>query len=209
MAQEYIDFFEACRNWLDGHEMRDQILWGHQMLWWGRFGKFLTLIAGVLLIVEIIGSERWNVIGEWIEKRISTDALYQSLKAALLWPRNLYRRLFADHKATVEKTPAIWLSLFLSLAAVTLVAKFLWTVDNGRTWWELVGYTVADSFLAIAIATVLSGALVALFYGVLWGWAWQVKTVAWILENKDLETWAKLGTLVVGTIGVLLDILAS
>lgn len=63
MGAEYVtqtvSYFQAWQLWANGNlALRDMSLWGVPIFWWGRVGKVFALLAGVTLILDIIGKER-------------------------------------------------------------------------------------------------------------------------------------------------------
>jgi hypothetical protein len=56
---ESIGWFDAWSRWASGDpDLKDKLLWGMQILWWGRVGKFAAFVGGLTLILDIIGPER-------------------------------------------------------------------------------------------------------------------------------------------------------
>lgn len=54
-----ISLFEAWWRWSEGDPtLRDANLWGLRVLWWGRLGKLAAFVAGLVLIIDIIGPDR-------------------------------------------------------------------------------------------------------------------------------------------------------
>jgi hypothetical protein len=54
-----VTYFEAWARWANGDpSLKDAVLWGMRILWWGRIGKGLAFLSGLVLIVDIIGPER-------------------------------------------------------------------------------------------------------------------------------------------------------
>ena len=48
----------AWSVWLQGRSPAELPLWGHQVFWWARFGKVLELVAGLTVVLEIVGAQR-------------------------------------------------------------------------------------------------------------------------------------------------------
>ena len=54
-----VGYLEAWARWFGGDAtLRDARLWGLPVLWWGRLGKSAAFLAGMTLILDIIGPER-------------------------------------------------------------------------------------------------------------------------------------------------------
>ncbi|WP_146103761.1 hypothetical protein [Nonomuraea solani] len=58
MTGEEISLFDAWSAWADGVDIRQRVLWGLEIYWWARWGKVAALLAGLVLIIDIIGPER-------------------------------------------------------------------------------------------------------------------------------------------------------
>ena len=66
MAGQEISYFDAWSAWADGIDIRQRVLWGLEIYWWARASKIATLVAGFVVILDIIGAER---VEEWVNKR--------------------------------------------------------------------------------------------------------------------------------------------
>src|SRR4051794_16267893 len=63
------DWLGAWDLWWTGEEARQCLLLGSKILWWGRAGKVAQLIAGMAIVVEILGPEWFVRRGSGIEER--------------------------------------------------------------------------------------------------------------------------------------------
>jgi hypothetical protein len=72
-AVSSVGYLEAWARWFDGDAtLRDAELWGLPMLWWGRIGKFAAFLAGMTLIMDIVGPERLRQFsGRYLERHRS------------------------------------------------------------------------------------------------------------------------------------------
>jgi hypothetical protein len=59
-----ISYFEAWGMWLDGRSTLGNDLLGLPMIWWGRFGKILSFVAGAAVIIDLLGPERLSHYGD-------------------------------------------------------------------------------------------------------------------------------------------------
>jgi hypothetical protein len=59
-----ISYFEAWGMWFDGRSTLGNDLLGLPMIWWGRFGKILSFVAGAAVVVDLLGSERLSRYGD-------------------------------------------------------------------------------------------------------------------------------------------------
>lgn len=59
-----ISYFEAWGMWLQGESTLGNDLLGLPMIWWGRFGKILSFVAGAAVVVDLLGPERLSRYGD-------------------------------------------------------------------------------------------------------------------------------------------------
>ncbi|MCX4471852.1 hypothetical protein OOK41_16305 [Micromonospora sp. NBC_01655] len=48
------DIVDVLRLWLDGKPTSDVVIWGHSMLIWGRVGKTVQLVAGGVVVLDLL-----------------------------------------------------------------------------------------------------------------------------------------------------------
>jgi hypothetical protein len=67
---ESISWLEAWSRWASGNPtLKDNMLWGLQILWWGRIGKIAAFVGGLTLVLDILGPERLrSALGRSVEK---------------------------------------------------------------------------------------------------------------------------------------------
>ena len=58
MTGQGISYFDAWSAWADGVDIRQRVLWGLEIYWWARASKIAILVAGLIIVLEIIGPER-------------------------------------------------------------------------------------------------------------------------------------------------------
>ncbi|MFI6484312.1 hypothetical protein ACIBH1_40775 [Nonomuraea sp. NPDC050663] len=58
-----ISYIEAWGLWLDGKSTLGNDLFGVPMIWWGRIGKIAAFVAGMTVVLDIIGPERLRQFG--------------------------------------------------------------------------------------------------------------------------------------------------
>jgi hypothetical protein len=176
-----VNLLEAWRIWFSEGETRNLTLWGLKILWWGRIGKVVQLIAALTILAEIIGPERLRVFSKSLRTRVGVRVLKHILNE---WGGD------KDTKPIISL-----LAGYLSLAAVVVWNFYILYT----TWEELSSY----SFFKIVISLLLSSIIVAiisfgalifviLFYGlplavllaaidVLF-----ITPIAWVLEKPYL-----------------------
>ncbi|WP_229402252.1 hypothetical protein [Micromonospora okii] len=63
------DILDVLRLWWDGKQTSDVVVWGHSMLIWGRVGKVIQLVAGGVVVLDLL-SPAWfrrcgNALQSW------------------------------------------------------------------------------------------------------------------------------------------------
>jgi hypothetical protein len=53
-----VRFWEVWQLWAAGKPTQHLVLWGQTILWWGRTGKVCQFVAGLVVVLDILGSER-------------------------------------------------------------------------------------------------------------------------------------------------------
>ena len=66
-----VGYLDAWAHWAAGDStLRNADLWGLPVLWWGRIGKVAAFLAGMTLIMDIIGPERLRKFSErYLQRR--------------------------------------------------------------------------------------------------------------------------------------------
>ncbi|MGW3467320.1 hypothetical protein ACWDKQ_02335 [Saccharopolyspora sp. NPDC000995] len=59
MVQD-VGFWEAVGLWWDGQKLEDFTMYGWPMLYWARLGKYLQFIAGAVVVLDLIGPDRFR-----------------------------------------------------------------------------------------------------------------------------------------------------
>jgi hypothetical protein len=54
----------AWRVWSAGLSAGAEPLWGHTVLWWARMGKLLQFVAGLVVVLDIVGPNRLRSVGK-------------------------------------------------------------------------------------------------------------------------------------------------
>ncbi|WP_096595782.1 hypothetical protein [Calothrix sp. NIES-2098] len=75
-----ISYLEAWQLWFSGQQTSSYLLWGMQILWWGRIGKVIQLISALTILAEIIGAERIRKFGKSLRKDFTILKFWQDFK---------------------------------------------------------------------------------------------------------------------------------
>jgi hypothetical protein len=62
----------AWQMWMSGQKLetcRLCSLWCLDVIWWGRLGKIIALIAGLVVLLDIAGEDKIRKLGEWLTKK--------------------------------------------------------------------------------------------------------------------------------------------
>jgi hypothetical protein len=57
--QHVIEWWNTCVAWWSGPKFADsRLLWGIPMLWWGRYGQMMVYLGAVMVVTDVIGTDR-------------------------------------------------------------------------------------------------------------------------------------------------------
>lgn len=85
-----IGLIDAWKLWATGVSVADYELWGLQILWWGRIGKFVQLIAAITIIAEIIGAKNLREFGRSLHPAYPLAHIRQLTTNAKDWVKTFY-----------------------------------------------------------------------------------------------------------------------
>lgn len=221
---EEISLIEAWSLWRDGVDITNRKLWGLEILWWGRIGKFTQFFAACLIIAEIIGARKIREFGENIGK----FSIIGFLGSVFTF---IHQRLIVltAYLLRVEETKSIEkalrnLTILLVMASGLLFTKtFLFQNDEGILEFYLSrnNYFIEDVFdivmfpfylvfftgyglmmLGGFIAITITIPLTLLEYLV-------IKPTARLLDNERIEIFVKMLSILLVIFGFHFDFLAS
>lgn len=213
-----ITYFEAWRLWFAGQLTGEHILFGQTVQMWGRTGKLLTFISGIVLVLDLVGKERVQRFGQGLRGKIDINGSIKSI-----WRNNMWVWLFIRYMVTLDKSKALQLrdkmyhehghtNLVINVVLSTVYS--LWFVS-----YNFAHQNVAIQFIAFALffslfftffgSTIvfmirLVVSAIAIVLGLL-----IIEPLAWILSRPDLEKLIKVGSILFLLIGFHFDFLAS
>ncbi|MGA5758215.1 hypothetical protein [Nonomuraea bangladeshensis] len=171
MAGQEISYLDAWSAWADGVDIRNRVLWGLEIYWWARWAKVGAFIAGLTLLLDIVGPER-------IERYLRQ---HQPETGRLQDVRNPYRVIRkppptpGHEEASPPPKPAPLVRRIGYMLTILTVAVSLVGISIFR------GATFVVVFPAIA------------FIGSLIGWErlnivawWIAKSIAWVFNHARL-----------------------
>ena len=59
-----IELIDAWKSWQGSPLPPDFVLWSRPIHWWGRIGIAIQLVAGLAILLEVVGPERIRKRGE-------------------------------------------------------------------------------------------------------------------------------------------------
>ena len=206
-------YLEAWSYWASGEKIDDQLLWGMEILWWGRIGKVVGLISALAVVAEIIGPKRLREAGSSIRSQYNLRSSWLIVTAALKSIWYFFRFLFSSSEKSDD-----WHNLFLStvigkvvtaIIAVTFILIFgFFFISEG--WWPAIKYSFLWSFFGTILLTLLLAGLallvslpVAIFDLVI------IQPFAWTLERNSIGLIVKLASVFFLLVGFHFDLLAS
>ena len=208
-----VTLLQAWTGWFNGQLGPDHLLWGVEILWWGRVGKVAQFVGALTVIVEIVGADRLRTFGNSLHGAVSGELLRQTLTGALALARDMFTFIVSSgekEKAALNKaleSPFLWLSAVLTIP-VGLLAAYL---SDDSAWWERLlwgfacgaaSFTFVTPFLAAFLIAFLSA--IAMAFDVL-----VVEPVAWCLERPALDRLTKLVGALLLVAGFHFDLLGS
>ncbi|MFG1926835.1 hypothetical protein [Cryptosporangium sp. NPDC048952] len=181
-------FIDAWQIWLSGKEVADAPLWGKTVLFWARAGKLLQFIAGLVVIIDLIGPEALRAHADRMKSR------------RLVW----LTRFRAGVAGLRESFAEIALLIFLA-------------AGMSAGWWVL-GHTLIDNpetlkvvnAAAVAFFLISLPALVFLVY--VFGtaiYSGSVGGLAWALDTKNPGHRVRWTGFWLFVLGFVLDLVGS
>jgi hypothetical protein len=217
---------EAWLLWFAGRLGDTYILWGIQLLWWGRIGKLLQLLAILTAVIEVVGAERLKEFGNRLHGTFSLQKLLTLVNEAntftWFWIRSMTSNLSAEENARNVSSRMGFFHFLLLVFTLFLFGYLLWSQFFSLLWQDVTGllrfavlvlYVFAILF-AFGIFAWISGYItlivVLLFYflGLLID-SIIIEPIAWAISRPKLEILIKVVAIIAAIIGFHFDFLAS
>ncbi|HWH81298.1 MAG TPA: hypothetical protein VNU71_03585 [Burkholderiaceae bacterium] len=181
-----IDFFIAWQRWLDG-PLGSIAIHGLPIWAWARIGKIMQLVAGVLIVIEIIGVARVNKWGTLL--------------------RNV-------HGTLREPSINLWPPFIFGVVGFLILAGYVkamvhWQILGFPNWpdWVLMLELWTRRVLAIPLLLLVGVPIVLVAIGTLL--SPFVAFSVWVLDNPKWEWRAKVFAVLLFSTGFFLDLLGS
>lgn len=224
---EQLSYVEAWSRWYSGAVVTEDYLWGIQILWWGRCGKIVALISGLLIIVEIIGPARLQDFSINLRNRYKiTDSLkiigyaYTAIRLYISQALSTERRKEKEGgdflRTNIGKmTFLIWvLTIFISSLnpfSITLSALGVDMVDlSNASSIAKVGYMFGYIFLSLPMV-LFSLSIITVLFSIVFSVIGLliIHPLAWVLKREQISQNAKIFSVILLLIGFHFDLLAS
>ena len=210
-----VTLWEAWKLWLSGHQVHDSLLWGVNILWWGRIGKLIQLLAALTIIAEIIGPQRLRSFGNSMHATFTLKKANYYLRDAMQWIQFMLRFvLTTDSKKEKEALEASLdfkaniVNLFTCLALILLGIYLVWPY---WPWW-LILLSAVLGYLVFLVSLSPIVTVLVLFIFTLGGLVIDsllIEPLAWMIERQDIDKWVKIGSLLLFLLGFHFDLLSS
>ncbi len=107
-------YFDVWAVWLDGKPTSGLVLWGWQVLWWGRAGKVLLFLAGLIAVVDVIKHSWLGDLGSSLLDRARRASARGNERAALRRIMGLRDRIKADFVLDTGVATTAWTAVHWS-----------------------------------------------------------------------------------------------
>lgn len=191
----------AWAEWYRAGPLESQrMLWGVHIYWWGRIGKLLTVLAGALLLLEILGAAKIRAATASIRMKTVSIRLMRHSHALM---KGITDRFFSS-------APGCLLCLLAVVVALAIVVYVGFIADLGRESDPRIGLIAAGSWLWLIAGLIYSPALalgaMAIMGRILSG---ITEGVATVLERRRLKRILRGLYLCMLVVGLHFDFLAS
>lgn len=233
-----VSLMEAWKLWLSGNQVHDSLLWGVNILWWGRIGKLVQFAAALTIIAEIIGPERLRSFGNSMHATFTLKKAARHIRDSMDWvkaiwsswwqyllllkfifsnPRKVLRspksisieyKKFKEAKFKIQAFNADNINFLICLILAGVILYFWWPP---LSWWRvlIVAFSVYVSLL-LTISPVITILFFLIFalLGLLVD-SFLIEPVAWVIERKHIDKWIKVISMLLILIGFHFDLLSS
>lgn len=208
-----VGLFEAWKLWISGN-IQNSMLWGMEILWWGRMGKLFQFAAALAIIAEIIGPDRLRIFGNSLHETFTCKKAVALLTDSKQWIKTMWRYKSSSgeeqNKALAEtsKYKADNVNLLVCLFATVITLYLLWEYLD---WWMIIILAIISySLFLITISPILTVFVILFFSGI--GALVDfilIEPLAWCLERKHIDKWVKIISVILLIVGFHFDLLAS
>lgn len=212
--------FELWGRWIVGEQLADTRLWGWPLLGWGRAGKVLQFLAGLTVVLDLIGPEPLRAFGarlreqSWGQFADKAEKFVMAITTLFLLSYYLLLFLFIFTDPFMTKIGMSISSLFGTFGFVVALLSLLgvgFLLDRGRRrgpshkeQGDILGYAAKVHFFIVAAVpvglwVVVSRVLLVPF----------VNGLARVFDRAQPGHPLRWGAFVLFVIGFQFDLLAS
>jgi hypothetical protein len=195
------------------------LLYGKQIIWWGRAGKILEFIAALTIIAEIIGPEKMRNFGKSLHAKSTMVKVIARLNYIRMWVRGMFGGPPKGvNEGEWEKEAKKYQESILG-GAYYLFAFILFIIGLNVSVSIAGKYVLSGLGLIIVYVTWYLALLLSLLliFAILIGWVsigliidlLLIAPIAWILDKEYLGKWIKVASIIMLLIGFHFDLLAS
>jgi hypothetical protein len=224
---EHASCAHLVATWWNGEELKDCVFWGHKILIWGRYGKFVEFLAALVIVVDIIGEARLNAFARKVDQAVAYSSHKGERAIAYILKRFSeaigFFFVFASQrrrKAAVKRAYRFLLYVkgrWYRLIAANLISALVFflfeavLIASGglQSQYRLPIGVVASilllvPFVAYMLAVLLVNALYLRCFRFL-----LIQPAIWVFSRPYVATLARIVSLAVLIAGFSLDMLAS
>lgn len=208
-----VTLIEAWIHWKEGLLQPNFLLWGHQILWWGRIGKIIQFIAVISIVAEIIGPNKIRDFGNSLHGTftLKTAKTYFSdiwnflclfIKSIFLHKEE-YQNAYQEAKKYVSSSiHKLSIPLFILVSGI-----YLW---HKLDWWQIILAMAFIVYAAVYFALPIAIVFITCFVicGLMFNYFF-FRPIAFVLDQDQLERIIKVISLFMLIVGFHFDMLAS
>ena len=190
-----VSYIDVWRIWFAGKETSTYVLWGIELLWWGRVGKIVQLIAALTVIAEIIGPDKLRSFGESLHPKTT-----RTLSARFDRATTFYGRV-ADFPL------GNWLLLLITMmltAGMFQILNAMIGLPNSK--WLLIPFFILSLVMGVTVGFLFI--LIVMSIGLIID-VCIIRPIVKLLETTYLDKVIKVFSIIVLLVGFHFDLLAS
>jgi hypothetical protein len=187
--------------WQAWHHHADFLLWGHQLWWWGRWGKVGELLGALYILIEIVTPERIKKYADGLPKTLQQwESKFEGFMSA----------------------GAILVITVVAACGAVLYACWDWRLGQWHFGWPFPD--IVRSVSSIPVVVAYAGVDVLLKFAKLWVALGMLRSliiifeavgmavlgmVVWFLARPNLKRGAQIASVILLVGGFFFDMLAS
>ena len=182
---------QALSLWQSGEIPGHYTLWGHHLYFWGRLGRTLEITSAFAVLIDLMGAERLAVLAKELRQ----------------WHQDP-----ATRAVNIVRRPRVAVIGVLAIAALASIAILTGTQTlDAALPFTAIAVPSVMAFVVKVLSMGIGAYLMLALYFVLFELvsAPLTEATARFMQRQHADTWLKLVTLPVLTLGFFLDLLGS